>query len=70
MSILPDSNKRKKDQKKTEKHQDLEEQLVQIWKLKYKVVAKVIDALGPVTTKLGEFHYVINGIMGLRSNIF
>lgn len=55
MAILADSNIRKNEYEKMERHHSLKEQLEQLWKVKSEVVPVVIKALGAVTPKQEEW---------------
>ncbi|KAI3358058.1 hypothetical protein L3Q82_002967 [Scortum barcoo] len=54
LAILSDSNIRKKEHRKLEKHQGLKEELEKMWGVKATAVPVVIRALGAVSHKLGE----------------
>lgn len=54
MAIPADSNIRKHEYEKIERHHSLKEQLEQLWKVKSEVVPVVIRALGAVTPKQEE----------------
>ena len=52
IAVPSNSNIKKKEYEKLEKHQGLKEELERTWKVKVKVVPVVIGALGAVTPKL------------------
>lgn len=53
--MLSDSNVRKKEYDKLEKHQGLKEKLEKLWKEKAKIISVIIGALGVVTPKLKKW---------------
>lgn len=55
IAMLSDSNVRKKEYDKLEKHQGLKEKLEKLWKEKAKIISVIIGALGVVTPKLKKW---------------
>ena len=54
VAISSDGNIKKKENKKLEKYQGLNEEVEKMWELKAAVVSVIIKAVGAVTPKLGE----------------
>ena len=60
-TVPSDSNIKKKEYEKLEKYKGLKEELERMWKVNFKVVPVVLEALGAVTPKLEEWLQQIPG---------